>query len=98
MPKGVILDRDLSKIHEVDLNAEDQIQEYVAHSWYKYKDGKDKGLHPYNGETEFDYTGPQPPYQHLDTDASYSWLKSALARQGGRGGSAGTGADDVRKR
>ncbi|MFP5506680.1 MAG: nickel-dependent hydrogenase large subunit, partial [Gammaproteobacteria bacterium] len=76
VPAGVILDRDLSRIHEVDLNAEDQIQEYVAHSWYKYKDGKDVGLHPYNGETEFDYTGPKPPYDHLDTDASYSWLKS----------------------
>ena len=76
VPKGVILNRDLSKIHEVDLNAEDQIQEYVSHSWYKYQEGKDKGLHPYAGETEFDYTGPQPPYAHLDTDASYSWLKS----------------------
>ncbi len=76
VPKGVILDRDLSKIHEVDLNAEDQIQEYVAHSWYKYQDGKDKGLHPYQGETEFDYTGPQPPYEHLDTDKDYSWMKS----------------------
>ena len=76
VPKGVILDRDLTKIHEVDLNAEDQIQEYVAHSWYKYKDGKEAGLHPYQGETEFDYTGPQPPYEHLDTAASYSWLKS----------------------
>jgi hydrogenase large subunit len=41
VPAGVILDRDLSKIHEVDLNAEDQIQEYVAHSWYKYSGGKE---------------------------------------------------------
>ena len=76
VPSGVILNRDLSTIHPVDLNAEDQIQEYVAHSWYKYSEGKEKGLHPYAGETEFDYTGPQPPYAHLDTDASYSWLKS----------------------
>jgi hydrogenase large subunit len=76
VPRGVILNRDLSTIHEVDLNAEDQIQEYVSHSWYKYQEGKDKGLHPYAGETEFDYTGPKPPYEHLDTDASYSWLKS----------------------
>ena len=22
------------------------------------------------------YSGPQPPYEHLDTSASYSWLKS----------------------
>jgi hydrogenase large subunit len=76
IPSGVILDRDLSKIHPVDLNADDQIQEYVAHSWYDYSGGKEKGLHPYQGETTLNYTGPKPPYQHLDTDASYSWLKS----------------------
>lgn len=76
VPAGVILNRDLSTIHPVDLNAEDQIQEYVAHSWYKYAEGKEKGLHPYVGETEFDYTGPKPPYANLDTDASYSWMKS----------------------
>jgi len=76
VPRGVILNRDISTIHELDLNAEDQIQEYVAHSWYDYKDGKEKGLHPYDGETELNYTGPKPPYKHLDVDQSYSWLKS----------------------
>jgi hydrogenase large subunit len=76
VPRGAILDRDVSKIHEVDLNAEDQIQEYVAHSWYDYSVGKDKGLHPYDGETKLNYTGPKPPYETLDTDQSYSWLKS----------------------
>jgi len=76
VPRGVILNRDLSRVHELDLNAEDQIQEYVAHSWYDYAAGKDKGLHPYQGETKLNYTGPKPPYEHLDTDQSYSWLKS----------------------
>ena len=76
VPRGVILDRDLSTVHDMDLNADDQIEEYVAHSWYKYKDGKDKGLHPYKGETEFDFTGPNPPYDQLDVDKGYSWLKS----------------------
>lgn len=76
VPRGVILNRDISKIHELDLNADDQIQEYVAHSWYDYAGGKDKGLHPYSGETKLHYTGPKPPYEHLDTDQSYSWLKS----------------------
>ncbi len=76
VPRGVILNRDLSTIHDLDLNAEDQIQEYVSHSWYDYKGGKDKGLHPYDGETELNYTGPKPPYDHLDVDKSYSWLKS----------------------
>ncbi len=76
VPRGVILNRDLSRVHALDLNAEDQIQEYVAHSWYDYAAGKNKGLHPYQGETKLNYTGPKPPYEHLDTDKSYSWLKS----------------------
>ncbi|BAZ94656.1 hydrogenase 2 large subunit [Thiohalobacter sp. COW1] len=76
IPSGVILDRDLSRVYEVDLNAEDQIQEFVSHSWYKYRDGKDVGLHPYQGETELDYTGPKPPYDQLDVEQDYSWMKS----------------------
>ncbi len=76
IPRGVILNRDLSTIHPIDLNADDEIQEYVAHSWYDYSVGKDKGLHPYKGETNLNYTGPKPPYEHLETDKSYSWMKS----------------------
>ena len=76
IPSGVILNRDLSKIHPVDLNAEDQIQEFIAHSWYDYSEGKDKGLHPYAGETELNYTGPKPPYKQLEVDQAYSWMKS----------------------
>jgi hydrogenase large subunit len=76
IPAGAILNRDLSTIHEVDMNASDQIQEYIAHSWYDYEDGKELPLHPYAGETKLNYTGPKPPYQHLDVDKSYSWLKS----------------------
>ncbi len=76
IPSGAILNRDLTNIHDVDMNAADEIQEYVSHSWYDYTDGKDKGLHPYEGETSLNYTGPKPPYQHLDVDNSYSWLKS----------------------
>ena len=76
VPRGVILNRDLSTVHDVDLNAEDQIQEYISHSWYDYSVGKDKPLHPYTGETELHYDGPEPPYQHLNINKSYSWLKS----------------------
>ena len=76
IPPGVILNRDLSTIHEVDMNAGDQIKEYIAHSWYDYSTGKESGLHPYEGETNLNYTGPKPPYQHLDVEQSYSWLKS----------------------
>ena len=38
--------------------------------------GKTEGLHPYDGETDLNYTGPKPPYEQLDVEQSYSWLKS----------------------
>ncbi len=76
IPAGVIVDRDLTNIQPVDLHGRDEIQEFVSHSWYDYSVGKDQGLHPYQGETNLNYTGPKPPYQHLDVEQSYSWLKS----------------------
>ncbi len=75
-PRGAILNRDLSRIHEVDLADPTQVQEFVAHSWYDYSGGKETGLHPWDGETKFNYDGPRPPYKQLDVEASYSWLKS----------------------
>jgi hydrogenase large subunit len=76
IPRGVILNRDLSTIHPIDLDADNEIQEFVSHSWYKYSQGDAQGLHPFKGETELNYTGPKPPYEHLDVDKKYSWMKS----------------------
>ena len=79
IPPGVILGRDLKTVHPVDLNDASQIQEFVAHSWYDYAGGKDKGLHPYDGETKLDYNGrggPKPPYTQLNIEDGYSWLKA----------------------
>jgi len=76
IPSGAILNRDLSTIHDVDMNAADEIQEYVSRSWYDYEGGKNDGLHPYDGETSLNYSGPTPPYEQLDVEQSYSWLKS----------------------
>ena len=76
IPAGAILNRDLSTIHDVDMNAAEEIQEYVSHSWYDYDAGKNQGLHPYDGETNLNYSGPTPPYEQLDVEQSYSWLKS----------------------
>lgn len=75
-PAGVIINRDLSKIQPVDFEDPTEIQEFVAHSWYSYSAGKQVGLHPYDGETKLEYTGPKPPYEQLDVDQSYSWIKS----------------------
>ncbi|TXG87552.1 MAG: nickel-dependent hydrogenase large subunit [Thermomicrobiales bacterium] len=76
LPGGVILGRDLGTIHPVDLDKEGEIEEFVAHSWYHYTGGKEKGLHPYKGETELAYDGPKPPFKQLDIDKAYSWMKS----------------------
>ena len=76
IPSGAILDRNLSVIHPVDLNDPEQIKEFIAHSYYDYSSGKESGLHPYDGETNLNYSGPKPPYEFLDIENSYSWLKS----------------------
>ena len=51
VPRGAILNRNLGEILPVDLKDPDHVQEFVAHSWYDYTGGKDKGLHPFDGET-----------------------------------------------
>ncbi|HUA82516.1 MAG TPA: nickel-dependent hydrogenase large subunit [Bryobacteraceae bacterium] len=72
-PRGVVLGRDLTKVHPVDAG---KIAEFVSHSWYEYSNGDDNGKHPSEGETNPRYTGPKPPYDHLDVDKKYSWLKA----------------------
>jgi hydrogenase large subunit len=76
IPPGVILNRDLSKVHEVDLRKDDEVQEFINHSWYEYKGGDAVGLHPWKGESKIKYTGPKPPFEHLDTTQKYSYLKT----------------------
>lgn len=74
--RGAILDRDLTRIYEVNGRDENEIKEYIAHSWYKYEAGDSAGLHPWKGETEFNYTGPKPPFEQLSVEGKYSWLKT----------------------
>lgn len=71
-PRGIILDRDLSKVLPLDA---EKITEYVKHSWYSYDD-ESKGLHPSVGVTTPNYTGPKPPYEFLNVEDKYSWLKA----------------------
>ena len=75
-PQGVILNRDLSKVYDVDHRNED-IEEFVNNSWYDdYAEGKDTGRHPWEGETNINYSGPKPPYEQLDVSQKYSFIKT----------------------
>jgi hydrogenase large subunit len=75
-PRGVILDRNLNQIVEVDGKDPDQVREFISHSWYTYSDGDAASKHPWDGETRLNYTGPKPPYEQLEVDQKYSWLKT----------------------
>ncbi len=72
----MIINRDITNVQEPDPRDFAKMQEFVTHSYYDYKSGDQAGLHPWEGETNFDYTGPKPPYDYLDVENKYSWLKS----------------------
>ncbi len=76
IPRGAILNRDLSTVYDVDPRDPEQVQEYVARSWYAYERDDTAGLHPWQGETTFNYTGPSAPYDALNVEGKYSWLKA----------------------
>ena len=70
----------ISKLLEID---EDLITEEATHSWYQ----NDKALHPYDGETNPNYTGfvdantigadgKEIPTKALNLEGKYSWIKS----------------------
>jgi hydrogenase large subunit len=76
VPRALILNRDINNVTVPDPNDFDKMREYVARSWYKYGAGDNAGLHPWQGETTFDYTGPALPYDQLEVEQKYSWLKA----------------------
>jgi len=73
-PRGIILDRNLSEVVPIDASDPEQIQEQIAHSYYDYEGGDAK--HPWEGQTKLNYTGPEPPYDLLNVEDKYSWLKT----------------------
>ncbi len=81
LPRGAIINGKLDEIHPVDLNDPEQIQEFVAHSWYKYPD-ETKGLHPFDGVTEPSFVlgpntkGTKTNIKELDEGGKYSWIKA----------------------
>ena len=81
LPRGAIINGDLTKIHEVDLKDPEQIQESVDHSWYTYPDGT-KSLHPWDGITSPKFElgprtkGTKTNVESFDEGAKYSWIKA----------------------
>ncbi|MCK9395514.1 MAG: nickel-dependent hydrogenase large subunit [Methylobacter sp.] len=81
MPRGAIINGDLTKVHEVDLTDPEQIKEFIPHSWYQYPD-ESLGLHPWDGVTEPHYRlgpktkGDRTHIEELDESAKYSWIKA----------------------
>jgi len=81
LPRGAIINGKLDEIHPVDLKDPEQIQEFVAHSWYKYPD-ETKGLHPFDGITEPNFElgpktkGSKTAIKELDEGGKYSWIKA----------------------
>ena len=74
--RGAVLNRDLSTVHPVNAKDQQEIKEYIAHSWYTYDGGNGVGLHPWEGETNIKYSGPKPPFESLEGFDKYSFLKT----------------------
>ncbi|MBI5139034.1 nickel-dependent hydrogenase large subunit [Candidatus Nomurabacteria bacterium] len=69
-PSGMILNRDLAKVFEVDPQ---KVTEHVKHSWYE----NSEPLNPQHGKTEPQYTGLND-FKGIDVEKNpkYSWLKA----------------------
>lgn len=76
MGSGVILNRDLSKVHDLDLRNTQTVEEFVNNSWYDYDGDPNGGKQPWSGETNINYSGPKPPYDFLDVSQKYSFIKT----------------------
>ena len=95
-PRGIILNKDLTKVHPYDHAG---VTEGITSSWYSYTGGDKAMLHPYEGETKPNYTGPTPPWDvpagarqvHVDEVA-------ALQRPADAGRAAGADARRLRVR
>ena len=74
--RGAVLNRDLSRVYPVNPRDNQEIKEYIAHSWYSYDGGDSIGMHPWAGETKINYTGPKPPFDSLAGYEKYSFLKT----------------------
>jgi hydrogenase large subunit len=81
LPRGAIVNGDLSRVHDVDVRDPEEVQEFVPHSWYTYED-ESVGLHPWDGVTEARFeigpntVGTRTDIREIDEAAKYSWIKA----------------------
>jgi hydrogenase large subunit len=75
-PAAAILGRDPDHAVMPEPTDEARLLEYVDRSYYEYRGGGGVGLHPWRGETRLAYSGPPLPYDQLDVEGAYSWLKA----------------------
>jgi hydrogenase large subunit len=72
LPGGHIPDGDLARFRPIgnyqDTFFRDGVKEEIGHSWYKYA-GDQPSLHPWEGQTE-------PNYTDFQDDGKYSWIKA----------------------
>lgn len=72
-PGGLVLGRDLSKVVPF---SPDKVTEDVTRAWYEQGGGGPVARHPLDEDVRPSYTGPEPPYELLDVDRRYTWLKA----------------------
>ncbi|WP_321905972.1 nickel-dependent hydrogenase large subunit [Paraburkholderia tropica] len=81
VPRGAVVNGNFNEILPVDLHNSEEVQEFVAHSWYRYPDGK-QGLHPFEGVTEPHFElggatkGHRTKIEQIDESGKYSWIKA----------------------
>jgi [NiFe] hydrogenase large subunit/hydrogenase large subunit len=72
-PRGIIVGKNLNEVLPYDHL---KVKEYINSSWYEYAGGDDVGLHPYEGETKAKYSGPPTPWEYLQDEDKYTWMKA----------------------
>jgi hypothetical protein len=75
-PRGAILNRDLSNVDEVDLDADDQVQEFVAIPGTTTPAARRRACTPTRARRNSTTAAPSRPTSSCDVEQAYSWLKS----------------------
>ena len=70
---GLLAEGDLTRPLPFDMT---KIAEFVNSAWYDYSIGNETALPPWQGQTNPNYTGPQPPYDWLSDRQQYTWDKA----------------------